>query len=471
MYLFYPYVEKVWGEPRLAQQGLSTFWLRVLKACKCPKDQMNPGCNFNNLVITLLYDQQWVWGRTVRMAARFQERIVSDAGVKSSNPLGDHLSGLVAYGRGSGFVSHEAPQLNTPLHSFTDSKGKFWDWSFANGSTFNQLLKKEFQKVCGGQCAMIFLFSLSGPLGTSVNAPMDRFDLSLGQLSPNTSLVVDINGTEYGNKYPHMIPVQMCIDTFSQPQALARLSQVPPVRLVQIYFECTSKVSAALMASIGNAAAAARLYVGLSWAAFGVLFAFFLRFRAKQTREVVMTQHTKADLEAAQAQIRNELIWEELKELRAEFVRQKTSPESFLFSRLDNFKPLFYEQHGTPGPEDQEALERVGAEISHRLHQAKQADDKGSAAAYHDGDRIQPHQRVSITLPVPSPAHTFHVTKRQSFTRMRDDDQASSDGRRASRRLSSHPMGFVLSSTQPRSRASLVSSLVRGGSVADIHQL
>jgi hypothetical protein len=186
---------------------------------------------------------------------------------------------------------------------------------------------------------------------------------------------------------------------------------------------------------------------------------------------VVLTQHTKADLEAAQAQIRNELIWEELKELRAEFVRQKTSPESFLFSRLDNFKPLFYEQHGTPGPEDQEALERVGAEISHRLHQAKQADDKGSAAAYHDGDRIQPHQRVSITLPVPSPAHTFHVTKRQSFTRMRDDDQASSDGRRASRRLSSHPMGIVLSSTQPRSRASLVSSLVRGGSVADIHQL
>lgn len=41
---------------------------------------------------------------------------------------------------------------------------------------------------------------------------------------------------------------------------------------------------------------------------------------------------------------------------------------------MDSFKPLFYEQRGVLGPEEQKALERVGAEISSRLHQAKQAD-------------------------------------------------------------------------------------------------
>ena len=130
---------------------------------------------------------------------------------------------------------------------------------------------------------------------------------------------------------------------------------------------------------------------------------------------------------------------------------------------MDSFNSLFYEQRGVLGPEEQEVLERVGAEISSRLHQAKQADEKGSSAAtgYHGSDdHIQPRHRISITIP---------NTKRQSFTGM-ENDQA---GRRGSRRLSSHPMGFVLSSTQPRSRASLVSSLVvrSSGSVAETHQL
>jgi hypothetical protein len=96
-----------------------------------------------------------------------------------------------------------------------------------------------------------------------------------------------------------------------------------------------------------------------------------------------------------------------------------------------------------------------------------QADEKGSSAASasvagYSGsdDRIQPRHRTSITLP---------NAERQSFTGMYDHP-ASSD-RRGSRRLSAHPMGFVLSSVQPRSRASLVSSLVLRNSVTETHQL
>ena len=69
------------------------------------------------------------------------------------------------------------------------------------------------------------------------------------------------------------------------------------------------------------------------------------------------------------------------------------------------------------------------------------------------------------------------VVKRQSFPRARSDNNSSiangnlQSGREGSRRLSTHPMGYVLSGTQPRTRASLVSSLVVRGGIADLHQV
>ena len=454
LYMFYPYVEKINLNRRNAQQGQTTFHLDMPMACSCPRDQLNVECAENNVVIMLFYDLHFRTANTVQMAANFQQIVVN--GItgslgKPGNPLGVYLANLIQYGHAGGFTNLTRFQLNTPLYSFTDRSGVFWDWSFAKNLTFNQLAQAEFQMVCSGQCGTIFFRTYSAPRKNSVNMPINRFNLNLGQLSPNPSLQINISGVN--------LPVSMCVDTFSQPQALARLTQAPPVRLIQNYFECTSTLSSALMTSIGNAAASARLYVGLSWAAFGVLFVFLLRLRAKRSHEIVLTQHAKADIEAAQAQIRNELIYEEFKELRTELLRRKVIGESH--SRLDSFKPLFYEQRGTPRPEDQEALERVGAEISHRLHQAKQADEKGSAAYSNDETGTRPR----ITLPGDTDKSS---SRHQSFTGARNEYVGNVDdtGRGGSRRLSVHPMGFVLSSTQPRSRASLVSSLVVRGSIA-----
>jgi hypothetical protein len=211
--------------------------------------------------------------------------------------------------------------------------------------------------------------------------------------------------------------------------------------------------------------------VGVGWAIFGIIFVFYLSY-SSHSGSVVLTEDNKTYLEATQAQIRNELLFEglqRLENLSEELLRKRVISESFAHSRLDGFKPLFYEQHGTPGPEEQEALERVGAEISRRLaKQTKQA--AGPDFSCQGNDRILSRQRSSIILHTQGPAYAFAVTKRQSFTGTHDE-QAGSDGRRGSRRLSSHPMGFVLSSTQPRSRASLVSSLVvrSSGSVAESH--
>jgi hypothetical protein len=388
----------------------------------------------------------------LQMAANFQQVVVEGTGLV--NPLADHLSGIIRYGWGGGYESRDEIALNTPLYSFK-SNGIFSDLSWAQNKTFNELIREEYQKICQGRCGTMYLVIASKSLATSVNVPMNRFDLNLGDLSPNGSLVYNSGSA----KAPIWLPVSMCVDTFSQPQALARLSRAPPVKLIQSYYECTSSLSAALLSSIGNSAASARLYVGLSWAGFGVVFVLVMRFRAKKSHAVVLTQHNKADIEAAQSQIRRELIYAELKELREEIAILKASPD-YAQSRLDSFLPLFLEQRGASGSVDHEALERVGEEISNRLHQARQAEQK-----HHEDGRTQPGSSST-------------VMKRQSFTRARDNHSSSvangnlQNGREDSRRLSAHPMGYVLSGTQPRTRASLVSSLVaRGTGITDLHHL
>lgn len=447
--IFYPFAQKVIHESKYVQRSSSSLLIRMNKLCRCPNDQMSPGCNSNDIVIMVFYDQEFEKRRTLQMAADFQEIVIKRAGLV--NPLAEYLANMIRYGWGGGRENPEDDALNTPLETFK-SNGKVMNWSWARNKTFNQLIQKEFQIVCEGRCGTMYFLIASKPGESSVNMPINRFDLSLGQLSPNSSLVYN-SGTP---KNPIFLPVSMCVDTFSQPQALARLSRAPPVKLIQSYYECASSLNAALMSSIGNSFAAARLYVGLSWAGFGVIFVLVMRFRAKRCHAVVLTQHNKAGIEAAESQIRNELIYAELKELREEIAILKASPD-YALSRLDSFLPLFLEQRGALGPEDHEALERVGAEISNRLHQAKQPDEKR-----HGDERMQPD--ASST-----------VVKRQSFPRARSDNTSSignlQSGREGSRRLSAHPMGYVLSGTQPRTRASLVSSLVVRGGIADLHQI
>ena len=91
----------------------------------------------------------------------------------------------------------------------------------------------------------------------------------------------------------------MCVDTFSQPKAIARLARIPPIKLIQSYYECTNTLTAAFMASIGNAAATAGLYVSIFWIALGALFLLVIKSRARQTHsgEVALTQENKAALE------------------------------------------------------------------------------------------------------------------------------------------------------------------------------
>jgi hypothetical protein len=166
-----------------------------------------------------------------------------------------------------------------------ETSGQIWDYSWAAGLSLSQLAQREFQVICDGKCGLIFFYTYSYKGETSANTPLNKYDVSLSQLIANA--------TQLRNTFLNMdLPQQMCVDTLSQPRALSRLAQRPPVTLVQAYFECQNTPMAAFTASIGNAAATSGLYVSIGWLVFGLLYVALLK-RGEKNGSLVLTHDAK----------------------------------------------------------------------------------------------------------------------------------------------------------------------------------
>ena len=50
------------------------------------------------------------------------------------------------------------------------------------------------------------------------------------------------------------VPLQMCVDTLSQPNAMQNFANSPPVSLLQAFYECHNTVGKATTSAIGSAA-------------------------------------------------------------------------------------------------------------------------------------------------------------------------------------------------------------------------
>jgi len=228
---FYPVVKQVrWlmGSPNSLDSTTNLQWFlrggesfRIFTSCTCPEDQLDSLCNQNYFLQGLLFDQQFNSTRTVLMGLRLQS--ISLAKTMRVDPIGDYFLPAMKYALA---IQRNPSIANTPLQSWTDSSGLFWDYSWANGKSLNQLLTDEFNKICpDGRCRMILFYLYSYQGATSMNTPINKLDLSLRQISPNNTLRV------YDGFLRLNTAVQMCVDTFSQPQALALLAQAPPVTL------------------------------------------------------------------------------------------------------------------------------------------------------------------------------------------------------------------------------------------------
>jgi hypothetical protein len=246
----------------------------------------------------------------------------------------------------------------------------------------------------------------------------------------------------------------MCIDTFSQPQALARLAQAPPVTLIQSYYECHLTLQTALMASIGNAVATAGLYVGLIWIVLGIMYSQILKRyrRRKNPNALLLTDELRTDLDHAQGTLRLELIYEGLTRMGSELANLQRAlnvqPQSQDYRvRLKRLKALFFELRGEPSQNDLEKIAYCGAELSNRLH----ADQARSELP--DEEETEKDQGLTTDFVA---NEAFHRKMSQRGAADEGAALALSKQQRSSVRLSvggghHSPASVVLSSMQPPS--------------------
>lgn len=437
------------------QENSPTF--NVLEECSCPRDQMDMFCSQTVVENAFFYDNWSNMKNTVKMAIKIQKDRLQNRALSSSY----FLAKAVLYSRA---LFGKSWLEKIPLKSWTDSKGTFYDFSWSNGNSYSQLLADEFVKICDRKCGMFLFESYSYTARTSVNAPMNKYGLALREISPNQSVTVRYNTAALE------LPIQMCIDTFSQPEAMALLSKSPPVDLEEPYFECTNTVLGAITASAGNAFAISTIITALAWAILGALLMVLEKRRLAQEGTVLLTEETKQQLESVQTQMRSELVFEGFQQL------SKFLQPSFV-SKLERARCLFYDQ-GEHATEEGDGLLACGQEISLRLASRAESQEEGSSPTssssvshhYLDGlessDQSLPRRRT-ITLQLAASLDQKH-SARSSFTR-EVESVVSTSSSKASSRLALHPTALALNSLQPPTRASITGGVRR--SVTGAHQL
>ena len=452
---FYPVVKQVqwWlAKPDLPWPASSRWPLRggesflMFSACQCPTDTLSPMCNQNYFLQGLVYDQQFNHTRTVLMGIGLQNILLAATGV---DPIGDYFLNAMRYTLALE-SSRNSQLIDIPLQSWTDSSGRFWDYSWASSRSIRQLQADEFNKICpDGRCRMILFYMYSYQGQTSMNTPVNRLDLSMRQMSPNKSL-------KTFNSYLNVnTAVQMCVDTFTQTQAMERLSRAPPVILVQSYYECHLTLQTALMASVGNAAATTGLYVGIIWLVLGAIYAALSKRRAQEdgAGALLLTDVLREDLENAQSALRKEVLYEGLTRLSSELVNVQRAlniePQSQDYRmRLRKLKALFFELDAEPSLNDLQRIAYCGAELSHRLHLDHAPDD--------DGDR-------EVDNPLPS-MEAFTAGRENSLHRLSQRKSASVGLVEGSKEAFFKPRSTVrLSLASPSKPTDIASSASSGG--------
>lgn len=397
-------------------------YFTIFAPCRCPRDALNQRCNQGYYFSGFYYDLQFNKTNTILFGVKMQQVVLSSGG-NGDAALTEYLEPSLIYT--SAFarnVLRKDSVVDIPLVSWTNATtGQQWDYNWAEGMSLRQLSQNEFRRICDAKCGIVFFYTYSYRATTSVNLPMNQYDVSIDQLNTTTGVLLD------AFVQPNMnFTLQMCVDTFSQPRALSLLAQQPPVQLVQTYFECRQTPMAAFTASIGNAAATSTLYVSVGWLLFGLLYVGILR-ATRRDGALVLTHALKDDLESTQSAMRNELLYEALQHLG----QRSGVPASFA-ARVGLMRCLFVEQGEAP----REDWEHCGREISWRLHA------QGAQPVAEDRDsRLQRRSSQSM-----SPAH-LHRGDADAQKR-RPSRQGSDGGLEFSSRLSlsrtSHPLHAAL---------------------------
>jgi len=124
---------------------------------------------------------------------------------------------------------------------------------YAHGKSQKQLLKEAWEEVCADCAAIIFE---SWQYQSTVQR-INPKDLKFHDLVGNSTISPD------------------CRDIISQPEAMDLLAAVPPVNLVNSYYECSKTPSAAFTSALGSALASSTAIMAAAWVVGGWVFVYF----------------------------------------------------------------------------------------------------------------------------------------------------------------------------------------------------
>ena len=234
-------------------------------SCLCPQDKYLRYCNQLIPVYNMFHRTDVIHKNatlyTIEFGIRMQQFMLSDPDNGDIRMM-QYMTGV------SSAMLEAFPVLgylpNKPLASLFPTTNV----SYANGLSILGVLKREWDKICPDQLCSSFQFATySGSSGNLFEA-VNPFNVQLGFLSNETYL-----DTTYGNA---PVPVQTCIDTITQPNAMKKLSSKPPVPLVEKYYQCHLPLASAVEAAIGVAASQASLYAFVAISIISIFTVFFI---------------------------------------------------------------------------------------------------------------------------------------------------------------------------------------------------
>lgn len=398
--------------------------------------------------LSFFYDSDFEQKRTIEFGIR-QLNVYLEAGSKTGGmALINSLTNLVVFS--SEVVPNQVAKRG-PVVSFTDpSTGKFFDNSWANNLTLNQLITREFDKNCP-TCGAI-IFHLSHFLArTNFYFPINRNGLSAYNLltepqieyitvNQDTSRKFDLPPTQAtllnGTRYPYLA----CQDTLSQSKAMSRLAQQPPVDLINAYFSCRKSWFQAISSSIGASAASTNLYIFIAWVLLGMLCRKFYpvlygKFYPTDSRLERLVDAEREIERSALVDVVESLgvIADELKDRGTS---SAVAAATGLHSKISNYTRLFKRaESGTESEEKRRQL--LGALITEKLYADIEQPASLTNASY-------PAAKRRITLSLPSEVDVASAQAANSGFH-------HALGQRCDY-LTSHPLGMVLSSSRPPER-------------------
>ena len=266
MQLFYPTMSQVANNPYKTDSHGNL----KMDPCQCPDQKYSAYCNYQDVIWGMVFDSgnSTYTGRLHEIAFKAQSFMLGKT--FGGDPVnGDILaqryfeemlgySANVDYARDTsnqkiGALSKDQFNAATGAKQ-TKGVGNAW----AGGKSYNQLLKASWAKICPwGTCAA-FVFETYADMTNFGYQGLNKFHVQMAEFSNIT--FVDANYTSSPNA---LHKLQMCTDTITMAAAMAKLSLVPPIPLVQSYYECTPTTQSAFIAAFGSAVGSATLFLQL----------------------------------------------------------------------------------------------------------------------------------------------------------------------------------------------------------------